>query len=151
MPPKSSKDKNQAENPRPTRADTRRNGDPMLLEDQQEINDALEGRKFLERHSLLCPPGEPPTHTSLSTCLHQVSMMAGVQKPVLNAIRSIAFLLEELEETQINGTVKEAFDSQITEFTSDMKMLILEDASLREKIDEHLKVSEEKIAQAMAN
>ena len=120
----------------------------MLLEDQQEINDALEGRKFLERHSLLCPPGEPPTHTSLSTCLHQVSMMAGVQKPVLNAIRSIAFLLEELEETQINGTVKEAFDSQITEFTSDMKMLI-EDA--REKIDEHLKVSEEKIAQAMAN
>ena len=120
----------------------------MILEDQQDINNAIEGRKYLEKHSLLCPPGEPPTHSSLSTCLHQVSAMAGVQKPVLNAIRSIAFLLEEIEETQINLMVKEAFDSQITEFTSDMKLLI-EDA--REKIDEHLKISEDRINQMVDN
>lgn len=74
--------------------------------------------------------------------------MAGVQKPVLNAIRSVAFLLEEMEESQINSTVKEAFDSQITEFTSDMKLLI-EDA--REKIDMHLKTSEEKVNQLINN
>ena len=41
-------------------------------------------------------------------------------------------------------TVKEAFDSQITEFTSDMKILI-EDA--KEKIDAHIKASEEKMIQ----
>ena len=74
--------------------------------------------------------------------------MAGVQKPVLNAIRSVVLMMEELEDTQINTSVKEAFDSQITEFTSDMKTLI-EDA--KEKINEHLKISEERMTQAMSN
>ena len=81
-------------------------------------------------------------HDSLSTCLHQISAMASVPKLVLNTIRAIAFMLEEMEETQINITVKEAFDSQITEFTSDMKILI-EDT--KEKINTHLKISEERI------
>jgi hypothetical protein len=72
--------------------------------------------------------------------------MAGIQKPVLNAIRSIAFLLEEMEETQINLTVKEAFDSQTTEFTSDMKILV-EDA--KEKIDRHIKDAEDRLAEAL--
>ena len=74
--------------------------------------------------------------------------MAGIQKPILNAIRFIVFLLEELEETHINITVKEALDSQITESTSDMKLLI-EDA--REKINEHIKTFEDRLFQAMKN
>ena len=106
-----------------TRTDTRRNGTTSILKEHQDIKDALEGRKFLEKHSLLCPPGEPPMCNSLSMCLHQISAMASVPKPVLNAIRAIAFMLEEMEEMQINTTVKEALDSQITEFTSDMKIL----------------------------
>ena len=88
------------------------------------------------------------TPHTLATCLYQVSAMAGIQKPILNAIRSIVFLLEELEETHINITVKEALDSQITESTSDMKLLI-EDA--REKINEHIKTSEDQLFQAMKN
>ena len=159
MPSTANKDKNQSDSNRPspnpttssrpnTRNDTKRNGGAAILEDNQDINDALEGRKFLEKHSLLCPPGEPPTHDSLSTCLHQISAMASVPKPVLNAIRAVAFLLEEMEETRINETVKEAFDSQITEFTSDMKLLI-EDA--KEKIDTHLKSSEERINQMLSD
>ena len=158
MPPaNSNKDKNQSDNSRSspsftaanrptTRTKTRRTGGTLILEDQQDINCANKGRNFLEKHSLLCSPGEPPTHLSLLTCLHQVSAMAGVQKPVLNAIRSIVFLLEELEETQINVTVKEVFDSQIMEITLDMKLLI-EDT--REKIDEHLKISEDCITQML--
>jgi hypothetical protein len=157
MPPTNGKrGKNQADNPanspsapsttnRPiTRTETRKNGDSLILEEDQDVNDTLEGRKFLEKHLLLCPPGEPPTHASLATCLHQISAMSGIQKPVLNAIRSVAFLLEELEETQINLTVKEAFDSQTTEFTSDMKMLI-EDA--KDKINIHLKETEDRLTQ----
>jgi hypothetical protein len=130
--------------PRPTtRTETRRKGTTMVPEDQQDIKDPLEGRKFLEKHFLLCPPGEPPTNSSLAACLYQISVMAGLQKPVINAVRAVAFLLEEIEDDHINLTVKEAFDSQINEFTNDMKDLI-EDA--KEKINTHIKTTEERFA-----
>ena len=74
--------------------------------------------------------------------------MGGVAKPAMNAIRSVAFLLEELEETQINGMVKEAFDSQMTEFSTDMKSLI-EDA--KDKINNHIKETEGRLTKAMDN
>ena len=125
------------------RPNTRRNGPPTLIEEHQDVKDSLEGRKFLEKHSLICPPGEPPTHHLLYTCLHQISAMAGVPKQVVNAIRSVAFLLDEIEDSQINMTLREALDSQMTEFTSDFKMLV-EDA--KEKIDEHAKASEKHLA-----
>jgi hypothetical protein len=146
-PTKAVKGKNPAEKPS-TRAETRSERDSTLPEDNQDINDSLEGRKFLEKHLLLCPEGEPPTHTSLATCLHQVSAMSGVHKSVINAVRSVAFMLEEMEDTQINISVKEAFDSQITEFTSDMKTLI-EDA--KEKLDEHFKATEERLTKVIDN
>ena len=74
--------------------------------------------------------------------------MGGIAKPAMNAIRSVAFLLEELEETQINGMVKEAFDSQMTEFSTDMKSLI-EDA--KDKINNHIKETEGRLTKAMDN
>ena len=101
-------------------------------EESQDIKDATDGRRFLEKHSLLCPPGEPASNAALAICLHQIAMMGGVPKQTVNAIRATAYLLEELEELTIHETIKEAFDSQITEFTSDMKLLV-EDTN--EKID----------------
>ena len=68
-------------------------------------------------------------------------------KQSVNAIRSVAFLLEELEDSQINVTVRDALDSQMTEFTSDFKMLI-EDA--KERIDEHAKAAEKRLASLAA-
>jgi hypothetical protein len=129
------------------RPNTRRNGPPSPIEEQQDIKDSLEGRKFLEKHSLMCPPGEPPSHSLLSTCLHQISALAGVPKQALNAIRSVAFLLEEMEDTQINTSLREALDVQMTEFTSDFKLLI---SDAKEKIDEHVKLAEERLAKAPA-
>jgi len=124
-------------NPGPSiRPNTRRNGPSTLIEEHQDVKDSLEGRKFLEKHSLICPPGEPPTHHLLYTCLHQISAMAGVPKQVVNAIRSVAFMLDEVEDSHINTTLREALDSQMTEFTSDFKLLV-EDA--KEKFDEHVK------------
>src|ERR1700678_994800 len=125
------------------RPNTRRNRPPTPIEEQQDIKDSLDGRKYLEKNSLLCPPREPPSHSLLSTCLHQISAMAGVPKQSVNAIRSVAFLLEEMEDTQINISLREALDAQMTDFTSDFKMLI-KDA--KEKIDEHAKASEERLA-----
>jgi hypothetical protein len=115
-------------------------------EPKQDVNDEIEGRRFLEKHLLLCPPGEPPNHNSMATCLHQISEMAGVSKPVKNAIRSAAFLLGEMEETQINGILKDAFDTQIRELTSDMATLI-EDA--KEKLNKHFKDTEGRLTQMM--
>ena len=140
MPPAKGNTRAKAQPDRPnTRADTRDSSTPDI---QHDINDAIEGRAFLEKHLLLCPPGEPPSHTSLATCLHQISVMAGVAKPVMNAIRGIAFLLGEMEETQITDILREAFNNQITELTSDMATLI-EDA--KGKLNEQFKETEERL------
>jgi hypothetical protein len=145
MPPyKTNNGKKQTERPN-TRAEPRDSTTPEI---QQDINDAIEGRSYLEKHLLLCPPGEPPTHTSLATCLHQISAMSGVTKPVINAIRAVAFLLGEMEETQINSILKDAFDSQITELTSDMAMLI---ENAKEKLEEHFKETEGKLTKLINN
>jgi hypothetical protein len=121
-------------NERPaTRAEPRDSSSP---ECQQDTNSAIEGRNFLEKHLLLCPAGELVTHGSLATCLHQVSSMSGVTRPVLNAIRAVAYLLGEMEEAQIKDTIRTAFDVQITELTADMATLIDE---AKGKLNEHIK------------
>ena len=122
----------------------RRNGSLTTPDEFQDIKNLQEGRKFLEKHSLLCPPGEPASHESLSTCLHQVAAMAGMPKQAINAVRATAFLLEELEENATNETVKNAFDSQTTEFTSDMKILV---EYAKTKIDILLQEAIDKIKQ----
>ena len=101
----------------------RRNGSITTPDEYQDIKDAIDGRKYLEKYSLLCPPGEPTSNPALAICLHQIAAMAGLPKQAINAIRSAAFLLEELEEIAVNETIRMAFDSQITEFTADMKLL----------------------------
>ena len=129
-----------------TRTETRKAGNQLLPDELQDVKNALEGRKFLEKHLLLSPPGEPVTHGALSACLHQISAMAGIPKQAINAIRSTAFLLDEMEEDAVNETIREALDSQVTELTSDMKLLV-EDA--KEKIGQHVKESIESIKQAL--
>jgi hypothetical protein len=142
------KKKNPVEKPG-TRAASRAESDSLSLsEERQDVKDSQEGRKFLEKHLLLWPEGEPATHASLSTCLHQVSAMAGVHKTAVNAIRAVAFMLDEMEDTQIHLSVKEAFDSQITEFTSDMKTLIVD---AKTKLDTHFKATEDRLAQVINN
>jgi hypothetical protein len=114
-------------------------------EELQDIKNANDGRKFLEKCSLLAPPGEPVNNATMAICLHQISALAGVPKQAVNAIRAAAFLLEEIEELAINETVRDAFDSQITEFTSDMRLLV---DDVNTKIDSHLQMALEQIAKA---
>ena len=121
------------------RPNTRQNGNALIIEELQDIKDSIEGRKYLEKHLLLCPPGEPATHTSLATCLHQITAMVGIHKPAINAIHAVAFLIEELEDTEINMTIREALDSQMTEFSSDIKLLI---EDMKEKISDHIMTTE---------
>jgi hypothetical protein len=72
--------------------------------------------------------------------------MSGVTKPVLNAIRAVAFLISEMGETQVTGRIQEAFDIQITELTADMATLIDE---AKGKLGEHFKETEERLSKIM--
>jgi hypothetical protein len=127
---------------------TRRNNSSVTIpEDRQDIKNMQDGRKFLEKHSLLCPPGEPVTNAALAACLHQISAMNGVSRQAINAIRATAFMLEEMEIQALNDMVREALNSHITELTSDMKLLV-EDADT--KIEAHLKDALEQISKATA-
>ena len=130
----------------PSRTTRKAGGNIATPEESQDIKDSLEGRKFLEKYSLLCPAGEPASNGSIAYCLHQISVMAGLPKQAVNAVRASAFLLEEIEDLAINETIRIAFDSQVTEFTSDMKLLI-EDANT--KIDQHIKEAMEQATTAM--
>ena len=100
---------------------TRRSGPATMPEELQDIKDAVEGQNFLEKHSLLCPPGQSVTHSSLSICLHQISALQAMPKQAVNAIRAVAFLLEEMENTQIHDTIRDTLDSQLTDLTSDCR------------------------------
>ena len=92
MPPKA-KDKGGTSATRPS---TRRTVNSVLMpEELQDIKDAEGGRKFLEKHSLLCLPGKPVTNTALAICLHQISALSGVPKQTVNMIRATDFLLEQ--------------------------------------------------------
>ena len=133
MPPK---EKGDASSSRPTTR--KRNGSLTTPDELQDIKNALDGRKFLEKFSLLCPAGEPTSIELISICLHQISLLPGLSKQATNAVRASALLLEELGENCVNETVKSAFDSQITEFTSDMKQLV-EDVNI--KIDIQLQAA----------
>src|SRR6266571_5090968 len=89
-----------------------------------DVRNTLEGRKFLKKHLLLCPPGEPITYTSFATCLHQISNMTGVTKTAANAIQAIALLADKFKETAINKTVRDTVNTQLMELTLDMKSLV---------------------------
>lgn len=136
------RDRTEAAAARPTTR--KRNGSLTTPDEYQDIKTASDGRKFLEKYSLLCPPGEPLSNGALSICLHQISAMPGLPKQAINAVRSTAFLLEELEEYCINETIRSAFNSQITEFTSDIKLLI---DDVNTKVDNHLKTAVEQLTQ----
>src|SRR6266511_4152069 len=119
---------------RKTRAGTAT--DISLAGGTKDVKNATEGRKYLEKYLLLCPPGCPITYTLFSSCLQQISRMSGITKTIATAIQSIALLADEFEETSINETVRDAVTSQLSELTSDVKLLI-DDA--KQKIDEHHK------------
>ena len=67
---------------------------------------------------------------------------------MLSAIRAVAFLLGEMEDSQISGILKDAFDSQITELMTDMATLI---EDVKNKLDEHFKDMEGRLNQLMDN
>jgi hypothetical protein len=101
---------------------------------KDDVHNAVDGRRYLERHLLLCPAGEPITLSTLTTALHQISATTGIGNHAANSVRAAAFLVEEMEENSISEVVREAGLNQVNELAQDMKSLI-DDA--KEKISAH--------------
>lgn len=105
-------------------------GTPEAL---QEIKSGRQGRKFLEENLLLVPANRTITTDMLVHCLHQIADMPGITKPITNAVRSVAHLLEENAQEESDQFIRENLVSQINEHASDWAN-ITED--LRRKIDQ---------------
>jgi len=118
-----------------TRNETKHTGTmvspPSAVED---IYRATEGRAFLKECLLLCPAREPASNASIAVCLHQISKMKGMTRQTSNAIRAVSFLIEKMEETAINTTVRDMVITQLNELTLDVRSLVTD---TKEKIDEH--------------
>jgi hypothetical protein len=118
------------------RQETKKTGMTVINENQEEIKEARAGRLFLEKRLYLCPAGQPTTPTSLTYCLHQISAMQGITKPIKNAVRAVAFLLEEMEDYTLVELLRDTVNSQMTTLSEDLQMLTTD---IKEKIDGHLK------------
>ena len=118
-----------------TRNETKRTGvataAPLTKDD---VHNVIDGRRYLERHLLLWPAGEPITLSTLAAALHQISATTGIGNHAANSVRAAALLVEEMEENSISEVVREAVLTQVNELAQDMKSLI-DDA--KEKISAH--------------
>jgi len=117
------------------RGRTRATGTIDIDEDDQEINDAEKGRVFLEEKLLLVPEDAPLTLGSLSITLFQISAMPGLGRQAINAVRAVAYLLKEVEVTEVVKTIKEAANEQFNEMTKDLKEFA---EGLKEKVKEDM-------------
>ena len=79
----------------------------IINEELQEIQNSTEAHSYLEKTLLIVPPGQEPTLGLLSTAIHQVTEYKGVPLLAINALRSIALLLNELEENTLHEAVRD--------------------------------------------
>jgi hypothetical protein len=81
----------------------------------QEIKNAEEGKRYLE-HTLLMVPGAPLSADALSTALFQVTQYKGIPRQAINAVRSVAFALERIQDDarsmRIVSIVKEGITAE---------------------------------------
>ena len=117
----------------------------VINEELQEIQNSTEARSYLEKTLLIVPPGQEPTLGLLSTAIHQVTEYKGIPLPAINALRSIALLLNELEENTLHEAVRDSVTVQLNELGSDLKDFAT-DATRR--IDEHLENKLSEISEA---
>jgi hypothetical protein len=94
----------------------------------QEIKDAEGGKLYLER-TLLTVPGAPWTTEALSAAMLQITQYKGITLQAANALRSIAFVMEQIRDdargdkiaqrvTKLLAEEKDAVTAKIREVTT---------------------------------
>ena len=127
-----------------TRGSARLTQKTITNEELEEIQNSTEARFYLEKTQLIVPPGQEPTIGLLATAIHHV-INYKLPKPATNALRAIAFLMNELEETAIHQTVRDSVTTQFNEMDTDLKDFVT-DATRR--IDEHIESKMAEISMA---
>ena len=112
---------------------TRATGTVDIDEDDQEINDSEKGRAFLKEKLLLMLEGAPLSLGSLSISLFQILAMPGLGHQAINAVR--AYLLKEVEATEVAQAIREVTNEQFNKVTKDLKEFM---EGLKEKVKEDL-------------
>src|ERR1700735_4381487 len=79
-----------------------------LNEELEEIHNATEARIHLEKTELIVPPGQSISPGTLSTAIHHITNYKGLPRTAINALRSVAFLLDELEENSLREIVRDS-------------------------------------------
>ena len=128
-----------------TRPTGRHSQKTIINEELQEIQNSTEARSYLEKTLLIVPQGQEPTLGLLSTAIHQVTEYRGVPMQATNALRSIAFLLNELEENTLHEAVRDSVTVQLNDMGSDLKEFVT-DATCW--IDKHLENKLSEISEA---
>ena len=117
------------------RGKTRTTASWEIDDDNQEICDSEKGRSFLEEKLLFVPSGAPLTLGALATTLFQVSYMQGLGRQAVNAVRAVAYLLQEIEIGEVTESIRDIANEQFNEVTRDLREFT---ESLREKLTEDL-------------
>jgi len=87
------------------------------------INNAVAGRRFLEKHLLFILEGHPVTTTTLAATLHQIAAKDKVPKGAVQAIRAVAYLLDKMDKGAIASTAREAVNNQLLYMNKELKTL----------------------------
>ncbi|KAF8813547.1 hypothetical protein BYT27DRAFT_7084352 [Phlegmacium glaucopus] len=98
---------------------------PLPLIDSQLnlVTDVSVGQSFLESRLLLVPKGHPVTPSLLAATLFQIAALDKIPREAMQAIRAAAYLLEEIEETAIAATAREAVNDQLTYMNDELKTM----------------------------
>jgi hypothetical protein len=103
------------------------------------INDCDQARIYLENKNLMVPQGADITPINLSITLFQISELAKVPLEVSKAIRSVAWLIGELEEETIALSTRTIINSQLDYLNIETKSLMDElRTTFSEQIDKNL-------------
>ncbi|KAH9479597.1 hypothetical protein JR316_0008192 [Psilocybe cubensis] len=124
---------------------TTRSKGMVINKELQQVQNTKGGRSYLEEHQLLVLAGQGLTHHQAATCLFQiVQMLAKMPPTVIQAMRGLAFMLEEIELPMAMQTYHDGFGEELATFMNKIKSLV---QHAQDKVDQKL----DEINKATAN
>ncbi|KAF8810026.1 hypothetical protein BYT27DRAFT_7222087 [Phlegmacium glaucopus] len=97
---------------------------PLVDSQLDLVTDVMDGQSFLESRLLLIPKRHPVTPSSLAATLFQIAALDKIPREAMQAIRAVAYLLEEIEETAIAATAREAVNDELKTMTDHFSTML---------------------------
>lgn len=138
-----------------TEANRSRGGDntksrqEIETDENQEIQSARDARMYLDK-VLLTIPDRPADPSAMATALFQITQLTGMAKlkQVVNAIRAVAFLIEEREGEDRAAEAREDLNNQLEDQCSHSKLVM---ERIGEKVEAMINKTFDKINKKVAD